>query len=434
MNKKALEWLYRELPGLVEAGVMPAEIADRLRSHYGELEPPGGAAKRAVILFSILGAALIGGGIILLLAHNWEELSRTVRALVSVLPLAISQLFGAWILFTKRQSVAWREGVGAFQALAIGAAISLVAQTYNLGGSFADFILTWSLLGLPIAYLLGATLPALFYLVGIAVWTGSVEEANRLWYFALLGLALPFLLQVSQSDRYHPRPVLLGWVLAITSCIGMGIALERVYSPSEAWPLVFAAMFAGLFLVGTRWWNQAASAWQRPFQTIGSLGAVGLSLLLTFHEPWGHRANWRHWGDETTKMELGCAIALFLASLILWVSAWKRRNWPEILLGSLPLVALAAWYFASDNAEFMGRVLFNLYLVILGIGTLVAGLAKGRLGVVNAGLSVLSAVILCRFFDSNLGFVLRGVAFILVGIGFLATNLVLIRRKGEPQA
>jgi hypothetical protein len=78
----------------------------------------------------------------------------------------------------------------------------------------------------------------------------------------------------------------------------------------------------------------------------------------------------------------------------------------------------------------MAAALFDLFLFALGIGTLVIGLRGRRLGVVNAGMLVLAAVILCRFFDRDLGFVLRGVAFILIGVGFLVTNLVLLRWKG----
>jgi hypothetical protein len=64
------------------------------------------------------------------------------------------------------------------------------------------------------------------------------------------------------------------------------------------------------------------------------------------------------------------------------------------------------------------------------VGTLWRGLRENRLGVVNAGMLMLSALIITRFFDSDLSFVVRGLAFIVVGIGFFATNTVLIRRKG----
>ena len=41
--------------------------------------------------FGILGAVLIGGGIILLLAHNWEQLGRPARVAVAFAPLVLSQ-------------------------------------------------------------------------------------------------------------------------------------------------------------------------------------------------------------------------------------------------------------------------------------------------------------------------------------------------------
>jgi hypothetical protein len=49
---------------------------------------------------------------------------------------------------------------------------------------------------------------------------------------------------------------------------------------------------------------------------------------------------------------------------------------------------------------------------------------------VNTGLLVLSALIIARFFDSDLSFLARGVAFILLGAGFLTANVVILRRKG----
>ena len=57
-----------------------------------------------------------------------------------------------------------------------------------------------------------------------------------------------------------------------------------------------------------------------------------------------------------------------------------------------------------------------------------------RIGTVNAGMIILGALIVARFFDVDMGFVVRGIAFILLGIGFLATNLILMKRaKGGAQ-
>jgi uncharacterized membrane protein len=431
-----VRWLYRELPELVGQGVIRPEVAERICHHYGEPELADSTAKRwAIVLFSILGAVLIGGGIILLLAHNWEELSRPMRAAISVAPLAIAAVLGAWLLWTERDSTAWREGVATAQTLAIGSSIALVAQTYNLGGRFDEFMLTWSLLALPISYLLRASLPALLYLVGIAVWTGSVanQPINGLWYFPLLGAALPFVWWTSRPNRYHPRPVLLSWVLALTVCIGTGFAAERVCVKLEAWPVLFGGLFAVLYIVGARWWGEASAVWQRPLQNVGALGAVGLALVLSFGDV-GSNAAWRYYWEDLGSLRAGlelAAAAIFpIAALALWVRSWSRQAWSEVILGAVSVLTAVGWIAAMYKAEVISAVLFNLYLFVLGIGTLVIGFRSRRLGTVNAGMGVLTAVILCRFFDGDLSFLVRGMAFIVIGIGFLMTNMMLWRWKG----
>lgn len=34
MSKKNVQWLYEELPGLVGKGIVPIEVAERMRAHY----------------------------------------------------------------------------------------------------------------------------------------------------------------------------------------------------------------------------------------------------------------------------------------------------------------------------------------------------------------------------------------------------------------
>jgi uncharacterized membrane protein len=436
VDKRALRWVYQELPELVSQGVVPPEVAERIRKYYGDPEAAGSTARRwAIVVFSILGALLIGGGIILLLAHNWDELSRPMRAAIAVLPLAVSAGLGCWLLWTQRSSLAWREGVGTIQVLAIGSSIALVSQTYNLGGRFDEFMLTWSLLGLPVAYLLRATVPALLYLIGITVWVGSVmnNEAQSICYFLLLCLALPCLWWTGRANQYHPRPVLLGWVLAITVCIGSGIALEPIFNWVQIWPIFLGGLFVLLFLIGARWWGEASAAWQRPFQNVGALGAVGLSLILSYPELWGTRFYSVPFDGRLAALELTLAAIFPLAALALWIWNWRRWAKHETMLGAMPLVAIVAWAFGMLNATTIAAALFTIYLFAFGVGTLAVGLRERRLRIVNAGMVVLAAVILCRFFDSDLGFVLRGVAFILVGSGFLATNMVLLRWKGAAK-
>ncbi len=95
----------------------------------------------AFLLLAIVGSALIGAGIILLIAHNWDELSRPVRSAIAFLPLLASHALSVFVLRRRDGSQPWRESAAIFNVAAIGAAISLVSQTYQIHGDFARFVL-----------------------------------------------------------------------------------------------------------------------------------------------------------------------------------------------------------------------------------------------------------------------------------------------------
>ena len=49
--------------------------------------------------------------------------------------------------------------------------------------------------------------------------------------------------------------------------------------------------------------------------------------------------------------------------------------------------------------------------------------------VLTKDFSAIAALVSARFFDSEFSFVIRGIAFMLVGAGFLAANVFLLRRR-----
>ena len=86
---------------------------------------------------------------------------------------------------------------------------------------------------------------------------------------------------------------------------------------------------------------------------------------------------------------------------------------------------------ASGANPGFALTLFNIYLFACGLMVTINGIQSGHLGTVNAGMIILAALIGARFFDSELGFVVRGLAFILVGVGFLITNWMIIRKGNK---
>jgi len=432
-NNKYLQWLYHELPALVNAGILTAEAAEKLRAYYGEIKE-GSKSRIALIIFGVLGALLVGSGIILLLAHNWDELSRTTRTVLSFAPLLIGQVLAGWTLLRKNESVAWREGAATFLMLAVGASISLIGQTYHISGDPGKFLLTWMLLSVPLVYLLRATAPALLYLWGITAWAGvrQFEAGHALFFWPLAALIVPHFVQTVKENCYGIRTVWLAWGISLSLSVATGIVLEGALP--GLWIVVYSALFAALFLTGDFYFSEAPTLWQRPFQTAGAAGIAVLAFLLTYKWPW-QEIGWKHYRTGVEYYTIAAIFDYVLAAVLVIVTFYfllnqaRYRKPIALLLGMMPIIAIIAYSVtASLTSSTFALFLFNLYLFALGLVTIITGIRDSHLGTVNAGMLILAVMIVARFFDSDLGFVIRGLAFILVGIGFLLTNWMIIRK------
>ena len=435
MSKKHIEWLYNELPNLVSHGVFTAECAERVREYYGD-EAGRNRRAYALIICGVVGATLIGLGIILLFAHNWENLSRPARTVLSFTPLVIGQGITGWTLLRRRDSIAWREGSTLFLMAGIGAAIALIGQTYHIPGDLGTFLLTWMLLTVPSVYLLGATAPGVLYWVGLTCWAGYMqgEGSHAVLFWPLAAVMGPHLWKAAKENPYGPRVVLLGWVLALCLCVATGITLEKTWP--GLWIVVYCGLFATMYLLGDYAFHAAPSIWQRPLHVVGACGATVLSLVLTFEEPW-KSVGWAHYRSGGRFHEWAAiqdyVMVLVLLTVVttLLVVLVRDRRYESVPFGVAGVVGVLG-YVAMSLAEHEGypTALFNAYLFGLAVVTLVAGIRSGRLATLNGGLLMLTALIVARFFDWDLSFTVRGIAFITIGVGFLGTNL-LVRRTGE---
>jgi uncharacterized membrane protein len=186
-----LRWLRGQLPALVSSGVITAESAAALERHYDSAEE--GETNFGFVVLASVGAVLVGAGVVLLIAHNWDELSRTVRSMIAILPLLIALALMAFALIRRDNSRPWREVVAIFDVAAVATAISLISQTFQIQGTLAEFMQTWLLLSIPIVYLLRTTLGAVVYIIGCVTWLlaqqtwlGRPGNPNLFWVLLLL--------------------------------------------------------------------------------------------------------------------------------------------------------------------------------------------------------------------------------------------------------
>jgi hypothetical protein len=121
----------------------------------------------------------------------------------------------------------------------------------------------------------------------------------------------------------------------------------------------------------------------------------------------------------------GIAIALLIREL-------KRINFSEINSLTWTFLAFILIFIIGLATEF-AYVLINLLILTIGLLHVREGAKKDHLGILNFGLLVITILTVCRFFDDNISFVIRGVLFVGAGVGFFVANYLMIKRRRENE-
>ena len=435
MNKKGVKWLYQELPELVGKGILTQEASRKIKEYYGEVKSASSTAV-ALIICGTIGALLIGLGIILLLAHNWEHLSRLTRGILSFAPLLIGQALALWVLLKRPDSGAFKEGSAAFLCLMVGASIALVSQTYNIPGDPNTFLLTWMLLAAPLIYFMQASSPAAIYLVGITVWGGSNFEypLKAVLFWPLAAVAIPHFIWSLRREIYALRSAILSLVIFI--CVSIAAVFSLGRSWPNSWIVIFPSLYAALYLAGQLKISGITTNWQKPLRLLGSLGLFIIAFQFTFPFVWEFNTGdyaLSGWSilDARSLPDNIITLAIIVIAMLLFYDNVKRRNVIVSLFGALPLLAIFAYLAGSGRGqEYLPRLIFNIYLFVLSVSQIMGGIRKTSLPALNTGMLMLALLIITRFFDSDIGFVLKGLVFIIIGIGFLSVNVAFVRRGG----
>ena len=439
-----MRWLRGQLPTLVSAGVITPDASEAIEQHYAAEDSR--SRNIGIVLLAIVGSALVAAGIILLIAHNWDELSRPTRTVIAFLPLIVAQAVAVFVLLRRDESQASRESVAIFEVAAVATAISLVSQTYQIQGTFADFMFLWLLLSLPIVYLFRTTLGAVVYIIGTVVWLFSKtswyhKTPEQLFFWLFLLAIVPYYIVLFRRERFVRQTTVLSIALMAATGIGLGGAAES--TSANIGTIAFAGFFTCVYLCGIKFFPREDGR----LSTLALLGGLGVgvtAIVLSFQETW-HFSGAYSWALQGGPRAIGIAIQLFFpaAAVALLAADYVRRNRVtfSIAAGALPLVAGLAWIIASqakagerehDNPyAFAAAIVFNVFALLLGVELLARGVRADSTARANFGLLVVVALAMARFFDSDLSFLTRGLGFIAVGIGFLVANVVLFKKRAK---
>jgi uncharacterized membrane protein len=426
----------KELPLLECAGILSPEKSGEIRTYYDANTRSG--LHWAVVAFAALGSLLIGSGIILLFAHNWDALSRPARAVLSACPLALAAAL-SFAALLKNGGAAWREAAGLFHALAVGASVALIGQTYHVSSDLPSFLLTWALLVLPLAFLLRSTGAYLIYLALACGWSGAAQssygQAAAFWLLLLpAALRLAHLARASR-DSVETVISLAGMLAAL--CVSTGLAFERTVP--GLWIVAYSALLSGAGLLGLCLYGER-DGWNNLPKAFGVAGMTVLAYCFTWTSMW-HEIGWEHlrhggqhrlWG---VWMDGGITLAFLAGWALAAVKAFRRDSFEAATLAAFPLLATLCFALGSlaPKADTLNALIFNVFVLYLGIMYIALGCRNTKLRQLNSGMAIVSLLLVTRFLDTDFNYLARGLVFIGLGTVFLTVNLFMARRKRQKE-
>lgn len=435
VSDKNTRWLEKELPILESEGILSASTAHDVRAYYRDHTTSG--LHWAIVAFAIIGSLLIGAGIILLFAHNWEELGRPARAVLSFCPVLIGAVLSLTAI-ARRSGVAFRESAGIFHSLAVGSSIALIGQTYHIPSDAPAFMLTWALLILPLPFLLSSTGSFLVYLALICGWSGAaqIQNGQAAGFWLLLIPAAGKLWGLVKTRPHAPDTLIsfFGFLTALT--ISMGIVFEKTIP--GLWILAYSALLSGAGLLGVRVYGDR-DGWSNPPKLFGIVGIALLAYVFTWVDMWdgigwnNARSGWHHkgWG---ILVDGGVTLTFIAGWLAAAAKAFRRDSMETITLSAFPVLSGLCFLlgsFGGNHTNTFNALIFNGLMLFLGVMYIILGCRNVKLRQLNGGMATLALLLITRFFDAEFDFVTRGLVFIALGACFLTVNLVMAKRKRQ---
>lgn len=421
--------LKNDIEELLSANVIDSDTAARIRKYYDE--HPGSASHRLILIFGVLGALISGMGIILIMAYNWSDLSIQTKSIISFIPLALAQITGAFTLWQRQGRREWHEGSGVALFMAVGACLFLISQIYHFPGNATSLILTWMLLIVPVVYILDAGVVSLLFLVGITWYTSSLSyfsyPYSEAWeYWGLLFLILPYYVHLIRQRPQSMITTLHHWVVPFSLTIILG-GFTTHYG---LWMYIaYFSMFGMFFILGNSHPFRSYIKIQNGYYLIGQIGSAILLIMLSFKWFWKSLPEHIHPLSEAFRAPEFWLATLFTTSTLV-MFLLRIRTYPGLLKEPFAYVFLffPLCLYVGLISEF-AYILVNLIIFVLAIMTIRKGNLSSDFTELNFGLLIVAVLIFSRFFDSNISFLIRGIAFILVGVGFFFVNYTMYRNK-----
>lgn len=127
----------------VHAGLLDPPLAERIRAWELDQEAQGNARLRwPAVLALTFGTLMVGAGVLLFVAAHWDRMGPMARFATVLSKVALFHLAGAWFTARMPRLAVALHGLG---TLALGAAVFLAGQIFNLQEHWPGGVMLWAL-------------------------------------------------------------------------------------------------------------------------------------------------------------------------------------------------------------------------------------------------------------------------------------------------
>ncbi len=427
--------IIKDLPQLVEASIISEDTANKIREFY--LEKGGKSQNRLFIVFGILGATLVGLGLILIIAHNWDDLSRPAKTFFAFLPLVLGQLFCGFTILKKADSTAWKESSTAFLFLSVGGCISMISQIYNISDDLSKFILVWMLLCFPLIYVMKSSAASLLYIVGISYYAGEIgywsyPHSGNYLYWGLLALAIPHYYFLYRNKKESNFTLFHHWFIPLSVIFALG-TIPRQHDGFLN--IAYMSLFGLFYIMGEMKYFKESKWKSNGYTVCGSLGIISLLLILSYDGIWNRiSAHSYYFSDVFSSSEFYAAVFFSVSAFVLLYTKNKKGVLGEVDVMEMIFLLFIIVFITGCWFPVFSTLLINLIVLGLGISAIRRGSKMDHLAVLNYGLLIIMALATCRFFDDHITYFVRGSLFVLAGAGFFITNYRMLKKRKTDES
>lgn len=349
----------------VEAGLLDAATADRLRAHE-HARAPAHTGRTAVLAFGF-GSLLVSAGVFLFVAANWDLLSPWGRFGIVVAAVAALHLGGA---FGGRFSPALGTALHAAGTAALGGGIFLTGQIFHLQEHWPQGLMLWAL--------------------GAAFAAALLRDWPQVLWLAMLG---PGWLAAEWASRFPSYLLLVSG--AAESVLAFGAVVLAVAYLSATGPGLDAPWRRALSRLGAPALLVSASGLARSgADYLGAVGAdlpVGRAPAVLLATGWG----------------VAAGLPLLVAGLLR-----GREGWPVAVAA-----VLAGIVVALDASVTGQRLLIYVLYAAASVGLVAWGFRDRERSRVTLGVVGFALTVLAFYFSSLLDMLGRAAG--LIGTGLL---------------